>query len=318
MADAHFTLPKVDPTGPHLVTAAQAIEEAAEARSTLSERKHSFLREVEAREATAKRGGASHAYNSIWSYKEAIFGSAGILSYLEKTFALIKEKKPDITLPCELVDSLLQTHEDIIADTVVEKREWQTDCYLDFGTKNNLPFFTGVPGAAEQAENRAAIQSSVAHQQNRLVDQKQQEQQKKEQHQGINKAGKRVRMSSETKNELKPKTTPERPHTARSNASIFSLKSEVSDDGRDSAVTTDYDRLPAELQPTILHYRRESTMPKMKQLGPQTRMEKMKAQEEKNKEMLAKKESAALSKLNIKLIKLRFCAEMLKDVSITS
>ncbi len=88
-------------------------------------------------------------------------------------------------------------------------------------------------------------------------------------------------MSSEAKNEVTIGTKSERPHTARSNASIFSLKSELSDDGRDSAITTDYDRLPDELQPSILHYRRESTLPKMR---PQTRLEKMKAQELKNKE----------------------------------
>ncbi len=81
-------------------------------------------------------------------------------------------------------------------------------------------------------------------------------------------------MSSEAK---KKSSSPERPHTARSITSNYSFKSDASEDGNQSQMTTDYDRLPAELRPVILHYRRESTTPKVGGKA-MTRMEKMQAQ----------------------------------------
>ena len=98
------------------------------------------------------------------------------------------------------------------------------------------------------------------------------------------KTEKRVRMSREAKGDgrsvgFKTTPTPERPQTARSNISNYSYRSDCSDDGRDSYMATEYDRLPPELRPTILHYRRESTSLKMNK--PLTRMEK--AQEVKKK-----------------------------------
>ena len=285
----HVSLPKVDPAGPHLVTAPPA-----ENVDALSEKKLSFLREVEGRAETRGRGSRHPPHSSLWSVNEAKFGSTGILSNLGKIFVLFEENEADITLPKELVESLLQTPEELVSDTVVEKREWQTDCYLDYRPKNTQPFLTGIPDAGDHALVSAALQTSLNHQKKRLAEKQQQQQQQQKEpakrpHDAGQKASKRVRMSSETKNELRPKVTPERPHTARSNASIFSLKSDLSDEGRDSVITTDYDRLPAELQqPSILGYRRESTMPKMKRAEPKTRREKAQAQEEESKGLMRK------------------------------
>lgn len=93
-------------------------------------------------------------------------------------------------------------------------------------------------------------------------------------------------MSNEIGNEKVVGAAPERPQTARSIMSNFSLKSErSSDDGRESVFTTDYDRLPPELRPSILNFRRESQMPKLKK---QTRLEKMQSQVKEKEEMMKK------------------------------
>ena len=86
----------------------------------------------------------------------------------------------------------------------------------------------------------------------------------------------------------------ERPHTAKSTASMVSMKSDVSE----AESRVDYDKLPPELRtqgPDILRHRRESRAPKPKIPGPRTRLEKfnnmkMKAARErkqKSKRMLA-------------------------------
>ena len=102
---------------------------------------------------------------------------------------------------------------------------------------------------------------------------------------GRSKVEKHVRMSNETKKEKGVGVPLERPHTARSVMSNFSFKSDLSDDERNSTFTTDYDRLPPELRPSIVNYRRESLMPKLKK---QTRLEKRQSQVQEREEMMRK------------------------------
>lgn len=271
-------LPPVDPNGPHLVTA--PLLEEVETRSIANEKKLSFLLEVEAKLAPQKHDLGDTLLNTSWSLTEAKFASTGILSKLSKTLTLLKQQEGEITVPEDLVEILTLDHRALVADTVVEKREWQTDCYLDYKSKNIHPFLTSVPDEQVRKENRAAVQAALTPQQN-LPHQQQPEKGKK-------KVEKHVRMSNETKNEKGLGAPPERPHTARSIMSNFSFKSEPSEDGRESTFTTDYDRLPAELRPTIPNFRRESLIPKMARVGPQTRLERMNNQV-KEKEELVKK-----------------------------
>jgi hypothetical protein len=132
--------------------------------------------------------------------------------------------------------------------------------------------------------SRAAVQATLKHQQ----EQSQTLHQKGSS--GTNKkVEKHVRMSNEIKNERVVRSQ-ERPQTARSVMSNFSYKSEFSEDGRDSTFTTDYDRLPAELRPSVdvMHFRRESQMPKLKK---KTRLEKMQSQvKEKERSQAREKE----------------------------
>ena len=274
-----FKLPPIDPSGPHLVTgtAPQTLEEV-EVRSVVSERKVSILQEVEGKlhppqQEIEKKALPRHT----WSLSEARFASSGILSKLKKQLVLFKDKEDfEITLPEEIVEFLSQKYEGLVADTVVEKREWQTGCYLEYKSKNKHPFLTSTgkeAASAGEGVSRADIESALK---------------------GVaNKTGKKVTMSKETKKEQH--VHPERPQTARSIMSNFSFKSEPSEDAT-STFTTDYDRLPEELRPNILNYRRESLMPKMKRMGPQTRMERAKGQHEDMKSLRAKKEKEEKSK----------------------
>lgn len=160
--------PPIDPTGPNLVTAPQLPEEP-KAKSTVSERKLSFFEAVEAKIKQSKAGeaGTTHEVEAAetepgpkfkWSHNEAKFASTGILSKLGKLLAVLEtqESKIEITLPTNLVETISQDHEKLVADTKVERREWQTDCYLDHVSKNTYPFLTGVPEPAEKESTRWA------------------------------------------------------------------------------------------------------------------------------------------------------------------
>lgn len=143
-----------------------------------------------------------------------------------------------------------------------------------------MPFLTTAPEESEQEAYKSALKTVVSQQeqQSQKTTRKIFGRKKQDDTDGP-KQEKRVRMSREAKGDgravgFKTAPTPERPMTARSNVSNYSYKSDYSDDGRDSYMATDYDRLPAELCPTVLHYRRESNSLKMKQKVPLTRMEK--------------------------------------------
>ena len=246
-----IALPAVDPTGPNLV-AAESILEAVETKSTFSEKKVEFLQAVEEKEKPnlAEKG-------QKYKFSEAKFGSSSVLSNLSKFLYSISENY-SVSIPVELVDNIVQDYKQLASDVVVEKREWQTDCYLDFQVKNKRPFLTAVP---EEVDVREKLESSI-----RKIAKKQEKEKNK-----------RVRLSRESMwKKCPPDSSPERPQTARSVLSNFSFHSDIS---RSTSVDErqEYDMLPAELRPTILHYRRESAMPRGRSTGPKTRLEKFKS-----------------------------------------
>jgi hypothetical protein len=170
-------LPPIDPSGPNLLThqlpeeadtrsvvgerklhqaANKVRQEDFETRSVASERRLSFFQAKSRQEKGA--GEAELDFKSTWSHSDTKFASTGILSKLGKVFAtldaLTQNKETEVTLPVKLVETLSQDHSKLVADTVIEKREWQTDCYLDYAVKNTNPFLTGVPEGAQRADTR--------------------------------------------------------------------------------------------------------------------------------------------------------------------
>ena len=262
-----MVFPSIDLSGPRLVTSDQQVEEANETHSILSEKKLEFLQEVEEKSSSRKK---VYKLGSIWNLSEAKFASSGILSKLSKALVIVEEDHfEEIILPVDLVSVLSQNYEELVINTVIEKRDWQTDCYHDFHfqSRNKHPFLTNLPKEPVQAENAAAALSSV------IANQQEEKVSKKPAQSNSNKRGKRVRMSTEAKED--PDKFRSRPQTARSIASNFSFKSDLSEDGKESTFTSDLDRLPPELlRPGILQYRRESTRPKITSKTPQTRREK--------------------------------------------
>ena len=250
-------LPPIDPTGPKLVTKEPVIPEAVEVRSTISEKKREFLEEVEGKRRSYER---ERPFRS-WKFNEAKFVSLSILAKLSE---LIYEEF-EVSLPESLVEDLRRTHEDLTANVVVEKREWQTDCYIDFQTKTNTqPFLTGSP---EEPNTKANLEAAVE-----KVVQEETEKEKEK--------FKKVRMSRDI---IKRKQKSlERPQTARSILSNISFKSDVTgesptdEDGRESRL--EYDVLPADLRPRMMHYRQESLVPKMRSSAIKTRLERFQTQ----------------------------------------
>ncbi len=242
-------LPPVDSSGPRLVAAVEEVFAASEIRHT--DEKLEFLKEVEQKVTSSQRK------RNDWNISEAKFASSSILSRLSKHLYLVSEDF-EVTLSLDLVDELNRQYEHLVENTVVEKRRWQTDCYQDFPSKNKLPFLTSVPDNPKTIDNANTVVG-------KLVRKQQKEQEK--------------RVQLKQKPRVNKMSSPERPMTARSIMSNYSIKSDISqlsDDGRESR--NDYDLLPAELRPTILHYRRESTTPKLKTVrtSTATRLEKMK------------------------------------------
>ena len=177
------------------------------------------------------------------------------------------------------MNSLILSFHQLVVDTIVERREWQTDCYLDYKPRNRL-FLTDTPQQGDPV--RQKVEASLNH----FV--KQQE---------SSKSRKRKRAMSEEKEKL------ERPLTAKSTMSAVSMKSEASNISEaDSKV--DYDKLPPELRmqgPEILRHRRESKAPKPKIPGPRTRLEKFNFLKQKaNQERKLKRKSNKKKLLLIK------------------
>jgi hypothetical protein len=78
------------------------------------------------------------------SFDEAKFAATGILSQLSKLI-LDGTFREETDLPFELKADLQQGFGQLTEDVVVEKREWQTDCYLDWVRENRNPFFESRP-----------------------------------------------------------------------------------------------------------------------------------------------------------------------------
>ncbi len=137
----------------------------------------------------------------------------------------------------------------MVSDTIIEKREWQTDCYIDY--KPNKLFLPYIPNQTDP--NRQRVESSL----NNFL---------KQQESNLRKKKRTTNMSDVSERH-------ERPLTAKSTMSAVSMKSDISE--ADSRV--DYDKLPPELRmqgPEILRHRRESKAPKPKIPGPRTRLER--------------------------------------------
>ena len=256
-------LPSIDPTGPRFVATAKesVIPEAVEVRSTLSEKKREFLEEVEGKLQSRERERPSRN----WKFTEAKFVSLSILARLSE---LIYEDF-EVSLPESLVEDLTRTHQELTADVIPEKREWQTDCYLDFQIKNKQPFLTSVPEEPHTQTNLEVAVETVAKKAVKTEKEKAK--------------SKKVRMSRDTIR--RKQKSPERPQTARSILSNISFKSDdatgesmTDEDGRESRMM-EYDVLPADLRPGIMHYRQESLAPKMRRsTTTKTRLEKFQMQ----------------------------------------
>lgn len=268
-------LPPIDPTGPKLVTKQPVIPEAVEVRSTISEKKREFLEEVEGKLRLHERERPLQS----WKFNEAKFVSLSILARLSELIY----KEFEVSLPESLVEDLRRTHEDLTANVVVEKREWQTDCYIDFQTKTNTqPFLTSSP---EQLNTKANLEAAVE-----KVAQEEVEKEKEK--------VKKVRMSHNT---LKRKQkSPERPQTARSILSNISFKSDATGESPADDDGQEYDVLPADLRPHMMHYRQESLVPKMRSSATKTRLEKFQTQK-KEIEKKARKTSTYTNMLCFKL-----------------
>ncbi len=236
-------LPPVDPQGPKLVTAPE--------ESVVSEAQRSSLKQEK------KKPEPFEGKKTDWDINETKFASSSILSRLSKLLYLISDDF-EVTLSLDIVDQLNQGYKQLIENTIVEKRKWQTESCNDFQTSNKQPFLTSAPEDQTFRDNANAVVGKIV--------QKQLKNQEK-------------RVQLKKKPIVKRMSSPERPMTARSVMSNYSVKSDISqlsNDRRESR--NDYDPLPPELRPTILHYRRESSAPKLRKVltNTTTRLEKVK------------------------------------------
>ena len=193
-----------------------------------------------------------------YTFSELKFLATGILSQLSKLLCNYKTDNVLRIISEELESDLLRDFYQLCCDVVVEKREWQTDCYLDqhLGSRR---FFTSVP----EEEERVLIESNLKKAEAAFEQ-------------------KKVKMSDTAK---KTKSS-NRPATSRSRASLHSAVSSdfgpfstVDDDKESRLAPSEYDLLPSSLcprGPTILSYKRESMIKPFEFAGPKTRFEKFK------------------------------------------
>jgi hypothetical protein len=103
-------LPPVDPSGPHFIN--QLIQEEAELEED------------------------NPAAQTKYKFNEIKIASTGILSKISKRVE-VPLTDIELSLPETLVRILEGTYHQLVADVIVDKREWQTDCYLDYKTNAN-------------------------------------------------------------------------------------------------------------------------------------------------------------------------------------
>ena len=193
-----------------------------------------------------------------YTFSELKFLATGILSQLSKLLCNYKPEKDLCIISEELGSDLLRDFYQLCCDIVVEKREWQTDCYLDqhLGLR---PFFTSVP----EEEERTLIESNLKKAEVALEQ-------------------KRVKMSDtakKTKSSNRPATSHSRASLHSAVSSDFGPISTVEDDKESRLAPSEYDLLPSSLcprGPTILSYKRESMFKPFEFAGPKTRFEKFK------------------------------------------
>ena len=200
------------------------------------------------------------------SFDEAKFAATGILSQLVKVFdanSVLKEGL-EVEFPTELIGNLRKDFQELCEDTVVEKRDWQTDCYLDWEKENRHPFFEFPP------EDKDLVCSALDKSVSALINKQQQR--------------KRVKMATEGGPEGKRGALSARRGSANRPVSSMSIHSETlgsefmcgefveeTDDG--------FDFLPPGLAvqtPTtpLLQYRGEFLAPNYEHMKSPTRLEK--------------------------------------------
>ena len=194
-----------------------------------------------------------------YTFSELKFLATGILSQLSKLLCIYKPDKDLYIISEELESDLLRDFYQLCCDIIVEKREWQTDCYLDQHLVSK-PFFTSVP----EEEEKLLIESNLKKVEAAFEQ-------------------KKVKMSDTAKKTTKSLN---RPATSHSRASLHSAVSSdfgpistVEDDKESRLAPSEYDLLPSSLcprGPTILSYRRESMIKPFEFSGPKTRFEKFK------------------------------------------
>ena len=268
-------LPPVDRDGPRLVSG----EQASDSKSISGESRHNPLPD----EKEALSGWAK--VKEVYKFHELKFGSTSILSNLAKCLDsdTVRENATTVLhdrLDAELLRKFLQNHQSLTSDTVVEKREWQTDCYLDLSIKNKQPFLTtevegdrvkSISGGEERRKSDQVIAAISKRYAQRF---------KPKPSESIRKKGKeksppkRVTLNQEVMSRMESPKRPQTAHSVLSNFSFHSDYSRPSSAGESRINDSHYDVLPPELRPSIMLYRRESVVPKMKVKGPKTRLEK--------------------------------------------
>ena len=200
------------------------------------------------------------------NFDEAKFAATGILSQLMKVLDAnsILKKGLEVELPTELIGNLRKDFEDLSEDTVVEKRAWQTDCYLEWEKESRHPFFESPP------EDRDLVCSALQNSVNILITKQQQR--------------KRVKMATEGGPEGKRCAPSARRGSASRPVSSMSIRSEALGSdfmcGEFAEETDDgFDFLPPGLgvqTPTtpLLQYRGELLTPNYENMKSPTRLEK--------------------------------------------
>ena len=277
-------LPSVDIRGPRLVSG------EVEAKSLSGVSKHkvaaSHPDEEEPRSGWTK-------VKEVYKFDELKFGSTSILSSLAKLFDSAPLREHDSStalsenLDPELLSKFLQNYHSLTSDTVVEKREWQTDCYLDVRVKNEHSFLTAPPEEEKEegdcSEERKKLEETISAISKRYaekdpgavcsnVNREQKEKEKGKEKRSL----KRVTLNQ---GNMSKDEFGRRPQTARSTLSNYSFHSDYSrPSSAGESRINDFDMLPAELRPSIMLYKRESMAPKVKVKGPRTRLEKFRSQ----------------------------------------
>lgn len=243
------TLPPVDPTGPNLVS--QEALDGLETKSIHSEKKADVT-------AQPSEGHSKEPAKLVEKdkFSQAKFASSSILSNLGKHLSTVSSDFT-ISLPVELLNTLTQTYQQLTTGAAVERREWQTDCYLDFRPKNRWPLVTGTsntPTTSARGEHGSSLPKSTRQGQKQA-------------------AQKRVRMDTSRTTSLSPTrrsfSSPERPLTAGSVASNISFRSDTSS-VEDGESRYEYDMLPAELRMMAPHYQQGRQTPRSRMAGPKS------------------------------------------------